>query len=164
VGHCGGPPVSKETEGTLKCGRACWGSRPSLTEPSLRKKTQKLRGADGPKRARLLAERHKETEKKESKLQYMDMEGSGESNSKAIAMKVLVIPEVTLPFSEDEYFFEVTPVALPFPYNGRIYDFDTGGRWNRRVGCHSAPRIHRKPRPHRKPSPRHKPRAPARRG
>jgi hypothetical protein len=27
---CGLPSVSKETEGTLKCGWACWGSRPSL--------------------------------------------------------------------------------------------------------------------------------------
>jgi hypothetical protein len=72
------------------------------TEPSLRKKTHKLRGAAGPKRARPLAERRKETEKKESKLQYMDMEGSGESCSKSITIEELVILEVTMPSSEDE--------------------------------------------------------------
>ncbi len=48
-------------------------------EPSLRKKTQKLRGAAGPKRARLLAERWRETEKEESKLLYMDRKGAGEA-------------------------------------------------------------------------------------
>jgi hypothetical protein len=39
--------------------------------PSLHKKTQKLRGAAGPKSARLLAERRtrKDNEKKDSKLQ-----------------------------------------------------------------------------------------------
>ncbi len=86
-------------------------------EPSLRKKTQKLRGADGPKRARLLAERRKETEKKESKLQCMDMEGSGGSSSKSIAIQDLIIPEVTMPSSDDEDFIEVATDALPPPYS-----------------------------------------------
>ena len=85
-------------------------------EPSLRKKTQKLRGAAGPKRSRLLAERHKETEKKESKLQHMDMEGSGGSSSKSIAIQDLIIPEVTMPSSDDDDFIEVAPDALPPPY------------------------------------------------
>ncbi len=71
-------------------------------DPSLRKKTQKLRRADGPKRARLFAARRNETEKNESKLQYMDMEGSGGNSSKAIAIKESVIPEVTMPSSKDE--------------------------------------------------------------
>ena len=87
-------------------------------EPSLRKKTvtQKLRGAAGPKRARLLDERSKETEKKESKLQYMDMEGSGGSSSKSIAIQDIISPEVTMPSSSDEDFIEVAPDALPPPY------------------------------------------------
>jgi hypothetical protein len=65
-------------------------------ELSLRKKTQKLRGAAGPKRTHLLAERRKETVKKQSKLQYMDMEGSGGSSSESIAIKDLIITEVTM--------------------------------------------------------------------
>jgi hypothetical protein len=48
----------------------------------------------------------------------MDMEGSGGSSSKSIAIKQLVIPEVTMPSSEDEGedFIEVAPRALPSPY------------------------------------------------
>ena len=78
-------------------------------------KTQKLRGpgAAGPKRARLLAERRKETEKKESKLQYMDMEGSGGGSSAPV--EELIIPEVTWPLSSDDDFIEVPPPPLP-PY------------------------------------------------
>ena len=45
--------------------------------------------------------------KKESKLQYTDMEGSGGSSSKSIAIKQLVIPEVTMPSSDDDGFIEV---------------------------------------------------------
>jgi hypothetical protein len=45
-------------------------------EPSLRKKTQELRGAAGPKRARLLTERRKETEQ-ESKFLFNYVHGYG---------------------------------------------------------------------------------------
>ncbi len=55
-------------------------------EPGFRKKTQKLRVAAGPKRARLLAERRKDTEKQESKLQYM---GTPWSSAKSIAIEDL---------------------------------------------------------------------------
>jgi hypothetical protein len=60
-------------------------------EPILCKKTQKLRGAAGPKRARLLAEQRKEAAKQESKLQYMEMEGSGSTGGIASKSKPIAI-------------------------------------------------------------------------
>jgi hypothetical protein len=99
-------------------------------EPSLCKKTQKLRGAAGPKRACLLAERRKETEEKESKLLYIDMDGSGGSSSKSIALNEFIMPEVTVPSSSDDDFIEVAPPLPRRVYGGQV---EPGGRLPRRA-------------------------------
>ena len=84
--------------------------------PGLRKKTQKVNGTAGPKRARLLAQRRKETATKESKLQHMFMKGIGASKEQASAKSVidiadLVIPEPEVPSSDDDDFMKVMMIA-----------------------------------------------------
>ena len=84
--------------------------------PGLRKKTQKVNGTAGPKRARLLAQRRKETATKESKLQHMCMKGIGASKEQASAKSVidiadLVIPEPEVPSSDDDDFMKVMMIA-----------------------------------------------------
>ncbi len=55
--------------------------------------------------------------KKESKLQYMEMEGSGAAMkepqaAKCIAIADLIIPEVELPSSDDDDFTKVKGIPL----------------------------------------------------
>jgi hypothetical protein len=84
----------------------------------LRKKIQKLGGAAGPKCARLIAERRKDNEKKEMKLQYLEMEGI---STKSIAIADFVIADVVmrqlmpLP-SEDDDSIEVEPIDILFQH------------------------------------------------
>jgi hypothetical protein len=84
-------------------------------QPRLRKKTQKLRGTAGPKRARLIAERRRESEKTESKLQFLEMEGCGAAGGNSTKSKSIpaVIPDVIFPSSESDDDFMEVRVALP---------------------------------------------------
>jgi hypothetical protein len=101
-------------------GTQCWARNVGPKEyvaaqPRLRKKTQKLRGTAGPKRARLIAERRRESEKTESKFQFLEMEGCGAAGGSSTKSKSIpaVIPDVIFPSSESDDDFMEVRVALP---------------------------------------------------
>ena len=83
--------------------------------------------AAGPKRAGRIAERRKETAKQESKLQYMEMEGSGSTGgclfgtggavlSPGLLTFKTYISEVVLPTSDDDGFVvKVRRIRIPSP-------------------------------------------------
>ena len=74
-----------------------------FVEPSNRKKCKRMKGTAGPKRIRILAEQSQEKQSSQSKIPFMEMEGSG---SKSIQADV-VIPEVEMSTSSDNNFMEV---------------------------------------------------------
>jgi hypothetical protein len=61
-------------------------------EPGLRKKTKMLKGTAGPRLARLITERGTDNAKKESNLQYMEMEKSGSATKEPQQAKSLPFP------------------------------------------------------------------------
>jgi hypothetical protein len=69
----------------------------SRVTPGLCKKTKKINGTAVPKHARLIAERKKDNGKKESQLQYMEMEESCPAMKEHLAAKSIAIADLIIP-------------------------------------------------------------------
>ena len=78
-------------------------------EPADRKKCKRMKGTAGPKRMRILAELSQEKKKSQSKIPFLEMEGSGSKSIPTVVPEVenAVVPEVEMPTSSDDDFTEV---------------------------------------------------------
>ena len=68
-----------------------------------------IKGTAGPKRMRILAELSQEKKKSQSKIPFLEMEGSGSKSIPTVVPEVenAVVPEVEMPTSSDDDFTEV---------------------------------------------------------
>jgi hypothetical protein len=78
-------------------------------EPADCKKCKRMKGTAGPKRMRILAELSQEKQKSQSKIPFLEMEGSGSKSIPTVVPEVenAVVPEVEMPTSSDDDFTEV---------------------------------------------------------